>query len=65
MSGHDHEWSALVKAILRTAEFRRAPLRSELLRYLFDRIHKQQGISRKILAAEVFRSARYDEGGSG
>src|SRR5437763_5031345 len=65
MSGDNHEWSALLKDILRTQEFRRAPLRAELLRYLFDRIHKPQGISRKTLAAEVFKSARYDEGAVG
>jgi len=65
MSGDNHEWSALLKDILRTQEFRRAPLRAELLRYLFDRIHKSQGISRKTLAAEVFKSARYGEGAVG
>src|SRR5437764_14278044 len=65
MSGDNHEWSALLKDILRTQEFRRAPLRAELLRYLLDRIHKPQGISRKTLAAEVFNSARYDEGAVG
>src|SRR5215831_7268852 len=62
---HDREWPALVKEILRTAEFRRAPLRAELLRYLFANIHKPHGISRKTLAAEVFKSARYDEGAVG
>jgi hypothetical protein len=65
MSAHDREWPALVKEILRTAEFHRAPLRAELLRYLFANIHKSHGISRKTLAAEVFKSARYDEGAVG
>lgn len=65
MSGRDGEWSVLVKEILRTQEFRRAPLRAELLRYLLANIHKPQGISRKTLATEVFKSARYDEGAVG
>jgi hypothetical protein len=61
----DREWPALVKEILRTAAFRRAPLRAELLRYFFANVHKPHGISRKTLAAEVFKSARYDEGAVG
>jgi len=65
MPGHDEQWSALVKTILRTPEFKRAPLRTELLRYLFERIHKPQGMSRKIIATEVFKSTQYDEGAVG
>ena len=65
MSAYHSEWSALVREILWTAEFRRAPLRGELLRYLFANIHKPHGISRKTLAAEVFKSVRYDEGAVG
>jgi len=65
MSGNNNEWSALLKDILRTREFKRAPLRTQLLSYLFERIHKPQGISRRVLAEEVFKSARYDEGAVG
>jgi len=65
MSEHEQEWSALVKEILKTPAFKRAPLRSELLRYLYGRIHRVQGISRKLLAAEVFKSPHYDEGAVG
>ncbi len=65
MSRYDLEWSALVKEILHTPEFRRAPLRCELLRYLFAHVHKLQGVSRKTLAADVFKSVRYDEGAVG
>ncbi len=65
MSGNNNEWSTLLKDILRTQEFKRAPLRTQLLSYLFDRVHKPQGISRKVLAMEVFKSARYDEGAVG
>ncbi len=65
MSHHDGEWSALVKEILRSQAFRRAPLRAELLKYLFANVHKPQGVSRKTLAAEVFKTDRYDEGAVG
>lgn len=65
MSRYDLEWSALIKEILHTPEFRRAPLRSELLRYLFANVHKLLSVSRKTLAADVFKSVRYDEGAVG
>jgi hypothetical protein len=65
MCSDNREWTELITDISTSPAFRRAPLRTELLKYFFRQIHKPGGVSRKTLALEVFESARYDEGAVG